>query len=126
LVQISSSAPLFSNTLSLCSSISVRDQVSHPYKITGKLIVLYILIFRFVGNRREDRRLWAEWYYHNSGHYSSSCLLFKTQRFGDWIPSPSSGGSYSDGPNSKSCSVSGHQQHHQLSLQGNQHSTNHQ
>jgi hypothetical protein len=23
---------LFSNTLSLCSSLSVRDQVSHPYK----------------------------------------------------------------------------------------------
>jgi polysaccharide pyruvyl transferase WcaK-like protein len=27
---------LFSNTLSLCSSLSVRDQVSHPYKTTGK------------------------------------------------------------------------------------------
>jgi hypothetical protein len=26
---------LFSNTLSLCSSLSVRDQVSHPYKTTG-------------------------------------------------------------------------------------------
>jgi hypothetical protein len=23
----------------------VRDQVSHPYKTTGKIIVLYILIF---------------------------------------------------------------------------------
>jgi hypothetical protein len=29
---------LFSNTLSLCSSLSVRDQVLHPYKITGKII----------------------------------------------------------------------------------------
>jgi hypothetical protein len=28
---------LFSNTLSLCSSRSVRDQVSHPYKTTGKI-----------------------------------------------------------------------------------------
>jgi hypothetical protein len=27
---------LFSNTLSLCSSLSVRDQDSHPYKTTGK------------------------------------------------------------------------------------------
>jgi hypothetical protein len=27
---------LFSNTLSLCSSLSVRDHVSHPYKTTGK------------------------------------------------------------------------------------------
>jgi len=30
---------LFSNTLSLCSSLSVSDQVSHPYKTTGKIIV---------------------------------------------------------------------------------------
>jgi hypothetical protein len=27
---------LFSNTLSLCSSLSVTDQVSHPYETTGK------------------------------------------------------------------------------------------
>jgi hypothetical protein len=30
---------LFSNTFSLCSSLSVRDQVSHSYKTTGKIIV---------------------------------------------------------------------------------------
>jgi hypothetical protein len=35
---------LFSNTLSLCSSLSVRDQVSHPYKTTDKIIVLYTLM----------------------------------------------------------------------------------
>jgi hypothetical protein len=35
---------LFSNTLSVCSSFNVRDQVSHPYRTTGKIIVLYILI----------------------------------------------------------------------------------
>ena len=35
---------LFSNTLSLRSSFNVSDQVSHPYKTTGKIIVLYILI----------------------------------------------------------------------------------
>jgi hypothetical protein len=28
---------LFSNTLSLCFSLNVRDQVSHPYKSEGKL-----------------------------------------------------------------------------------------
>jgi hypothetical protein len=28
---------LFSNTLSLCSFLSVRDQLSHPYKTTTKL-----------------------------------------------------------------------------------------
>jgi hypothetical protein len=33
---------LFSNTLSLCSSLKVRDQVSHPYRTRGKIIVLYI------------------------------------------------------------------------------------
>jgi hypothetical protein len=31
---------LFSNTLNLCSSLNVRDQISHPYKTTGKIIVL--------------------------------------------------------------------------------------
>jgi hypothetical protein len=36
---------LFSNTLSLCSSLNVRDQVSHPYRTTGKILVSYILIF---------------------------------------------------------------------------------
>jgi len=29
------------NTLILCSSFSVRDQVSHPYETTGKIMVLY-------------------------------------------------------------------------------------
>jgi len=38
---------LFSNTLSLRSSLNVRDQVSHPYKTTGKIIILYILISKF-------------------------------------------------------------------------------
>jgi hypothetical protein len=39
---------LFSNTLSLCSFLNIRDQVSHPYRTTGKIIVLYILIFTFL------------------------------------------------------------------------------
>jgi len=38
---------LFSNTLSLHSSLNVSDQVSHPYKTTGIIIILYILIFIF-------------------------------------------------------------------------------
>jgi hypothetical protein len=34
---------LFSNTLSLRSSINMREQVSHPYETTGKIIFLHIL-----------------------------------------------------------------------------------
>jgi hypothetical protein len=36
---------VFSNTLSLCSSLNVRGQVSRPYRTTGKIIVLYICNF---------------------------------------------------------------------------------
>jgi hypothetical protein len=42
---------LFSNTLTLRSSLYVTDQVSHPYKITGKIIVLCILIFMFLDTK---------------------------------------------------------------------------
>jgi len=38
---------LFSNTLSLCLSLSARDQVLHPYKATDNVIVLYIFVFVF-------------------------------------------------------------------------------
>jgi hypothetical protein len=37
---------LFSNTHSLCSSLNVRDKVSHPYKTIVGIMVLYILNFR--------------------------------------------------------------------------------
>ena len=39
---------LFSNTHSLRSSLNVSDQVSHPHNTTGRIIVLYILIFKFL------------------------------------------------------------------------------
>jgi hypothetical protein len=51
---------LFSNTLSLCSSPNVRDKVSHPYKTTGKNILLYFIICIFLNSRREDKRYWIE------------------------------------------------------------------
>ena len=45
----------FSNTFSLCSSLTVIDQVSHPYT-TGKIIVVYILILKFLDSKLEDKR----------------------------------------------------------------------
>jgi hypothetical protein len=37
---------LFSNTLSICSSLNVRGQVSHPYRTIRKKIVLQIPIVK--------------------------------------------------------------------------------
>ena len=37
---------LFSNTLSLHSSLNVRDYVSQPYNTTGNIIVLYIYLIK--------------------------------------------------------------------------------
>jgi hypothetical protein len=52
---------LFSNTPSLYSSLNVRDQVPHPYRTTGKITVLYIIIFTFLDKRGEDEKFWTEW-----------------------------------------------------------------
>ena len=50
---------LFSNTLSPRSSFNVSDHVSHPYK-TDKIIILYILIFKFLDSKLEDKRFYNE------------------------------------------------------------------
>jgi hypothetical protein len=41
--------------------------------------------------------------YYVSGNYPSSCLYFKTERFGVWILSPSSGKTYSGAIDRDSC-----------------------
>jgi hypothetical protein len=46
---------LISNSLSLCSILNVIDQVSHPYRATVNIIVLYILIFTFLDSRQDDK-----------------------------------------------------------------------
>jgi hypothetical protein len=39
----------------------VRDQVSHPYKTTGKTTVQYTLIFVFLDSSLEDKRFCNDW-----------------------------------------------------------------
>jgi hypothetical protein len=51
---------LFSDTLSLLSSLNLSDQVSHPHQTAGKIIVLYILIFKFLDSILEDKILCTE------------------------------------------------------------------
>ena len=43
-------------------SLNVRDQVSHPYNTTGKIIVLYILAFFFLGSRQEHKSFCTKCY----------------------------------------------------------------
>ena len=52
---------MFSNTLSFFSSRNVNDQVSHPYKTTGKIIFLYIVNFIFFDSNLEDKRFYTGW-----------------------------------------------------------------
>jgi hypothetical protein len=45
---------IFLKSLILHYSLNVSEQVSHPYKKPGKIVLLYILIFIFVDSNMED------------------------------------------------------------------------
>jgi hypothetical protein len=55
-VQIFSSA-LCSQTPSVCFSFNATDEVSHPYRSTGKIIVLYFPVFVFRQQKRRQKIL---------------------------------------------------------------------
>jgi hypothetical protein len=37
--------------------LGVRNQLSHPYKTTGEIMILYILTLKFLEKGWEDKRL---------------------------------------------------------------------
>jgi hypothetical protein len=68
-----------------CSKLSLKE----------KALLQSRVIFSFFGDSNFDkiyRSVTMVYNYQNSGHYPSSCLLFKTRLFGHWILSLSSGG----------------------------------
>jgi hypothetical protein len=50
----------------------VRDQVSHPYSTTGKIAVLYILIFRFLTVTQFNQNLVVDNYKRTGRHGEAS------------------------------------------------------
>ena len=52
---------LFTNTLNLHTILIFNDQVSHPYKTTGKFIILYIVIFIFLASKLDNKRFCTKW-----------------------------------------------------------------
>jgi hypothetical protein len=53
---------LFPYSLRPRYSLNIRDQVSHPYKATDKIMVANTLIFTLLCRKLEGKRFWIEWY----------------------------------------------------------------
>jgi hypothetical protein len=61
LAQIFSSTPCSQTPSVYVPPLTSRDQVSHPYRTTGKIMPSYILISKTLHSRCEDKRFWTEW-----------------------------------------------------------------
>jgi hypothetical protein len=51
--------PVLKHTQSMF--LNVREQIPHPYRTPGKIILVFILIFLFLDSRREDKMFCTEW-----------------------------------------------------------------
>ena len=68
---------LFSNTLSLHSSLNTRNHVLQTYTTTSNIVVLYLLIFKFLETSREDKTVWTKKITLISCFKSTFYLIFK-------------------------------------------------
>jgi hypothetical protein len=75
----------------------VTDQVSHPYKTTGVVIVRYNSIFVFSDCKQAGRRVWTEWCRHS---LRSQYLLTGTSNASVSSPNVQT---YSDSPRIQTC-----------------------